>query len=69
MQLFDALHANSIVNTYDVMVSKGENASIPIKVQCINYLFGSLEEFMEILADETVRKRVIEEEEVEGESL
>ena len=56
MHLFDALYANSI----HVMLSKGKNALIPIKLQHINSpvdLFGSLEEFMEVLVDERERER------------
>ena len=56
IQLFDALYANSI----NVMLSRGKNALIPIKLQCINslvVLFGSLEEFMEVLVNERERER------------
>ena len=55
MQLFDALYANSI----HVMLSKGENALILIQLQCINSLvdlFGSLEEFTEVLVHERERE-------------
>ena len=55
IQLFDALYANSIL----VMLSRGKNALIPIKLQCINslvVLFGSLEEFMEVLVKERERE-------------